>query len=148
MYFIRSHFFVWVLYIAAIFYSSYSFAQSGRVGIGTTSPLARFHVADSAVLFTGPYPLPSTITTPPPVSGPGTRFMWYPAKAALRAGTVEDDSWDMNNIGNYSFAFGLSSKASSEQSYAFGRLAKAMSYGSISIGEQSSAGDKIGRAHV
>ena len=41
-----------------------------------------------------------------PVEGAGTRMMWYPDKAAFRAGTVTGDLWNDSNIGDYSIAGG------------------------------------------
>ncbi|MBK8078815.1 MAG: hypothetical protein IPK25_00110 [Saprospiraceae bacterium] len=35
----------------------------------------------------------------PPVSGAGTRMMWYPDKGAFRAGTISSDHWDKDNVG-------------------------------------------------
>ncbi|MBK8078820.1 MAG: hypothetical protein IPK25_00135 [Saprospiraceae bacterium] len=32
--------------------------KNGKIGINTISPLANLHVADSSVVFTGPFPLP------------------------------------------------------------------------------------------
>ena len=73
-----------------------------RVGIGTTEPLARLHVADSNVVFTAEGDVPFSTTINPPVSGPGRRMMWYPEKAAFRVGQVDNDDWDRDNIGRYS----------------------------------------------
>ena len=60
-----------------------------NVGIGTSTPIARLHVADSNVLFTGPVTIPGTTTYYPPASGAGSRMMWYPQKAAFRVGFVD-----------------------------------------------------------
>lgn len=46
----------------------------GFVGIGTNTPLARLHVADSSVVFTGP-PLLGINPKNPPISGAGVRMM-------------------------------------------------------------------------
>ena len=91
-----------------------------NVGIGTTTPFARLHVADSNVVFTGPASLPGTTTYNPPIQGAGTRMMWYPQKAAFRVGNVDADQWDKNNIGRYSFASGNNNTASGESSSALG----------------------------
>ncbi len=56
-----------------------------NVGIGTTAPVARLHVADSNVLFTGPLTLPATTTYYPPASGAGSRMMWYPQKSYFQS---------------------------------------------------------------
>ena len=73
--------------IAALFFLTTLQAQN--VGIGTSSPIARLHVADSNVLFTGPASIPVTTTYYPPASGAGSRIMWYPQKAAFRVGFVD-----------------------------------------------------------
>src|SRR5690242_13095845 len=85
-------------------------AQIGKVGINTTTPAAMLHVMDSSVLFTGPNVLPPSPGNPP-VSGPGTRFMWYPNKAALRIGTALGQQWSRDSIGSYSFAQGYDVRA-------------------------------------
>ena len=70
-----------------------------------------------------------------PVSGAGTRFMWIPAKSAIRAGKVTGTQWDDANIGLYSFASGLNPIASGQGSVAMtyngevtGAYAVAMGY--------------------
>ncbi len=55
-----------------------------------------------------------------PVEGAGTRLMWVPEKASLRAGSVNGPQWDDANIGYYSFATGSSTKASGNYASAFG----------------------------
>ncbi len=92
---------------------------NGNVGIGTTTPLARLHVYDSSVVFTGPVTLPATPGNPP-VSGTGTRLMWYADKGAFRAGSVSSTQWDKDNIGIHSFASGVGSIASGNSSVSLG----------------------------
>jgi hypothetical protein len=48
------------------------------------------------------------------------RFLWYPRKAALRAGIAGSSSWDDANIGDYSVAMGNGTKATGGGSAAFG----------------------------
>ena len=55
-----------------------------------------------------------------PASGPGTRLMWYPGKAALRAGSVDAGQWDDASVGQYSTAMGLLTTASGAVSTALG----------------------------
>jgi hypothetical protein len=102
--------------------------QAQNVGIGTTTPIARLHVADSNVLFTGSISAP---TSNPPISGAGNRLMWYAPKSAFRVGVVSGAEWDKDNIGIGSFATGFNSKA-------FGNYSTAINSG-ISNGLYSSA---------
>jgi hypothetical protein len=93
-----------------------------------------------------------------PTEGAGTRLMWYPAKAAFRAGAVQntvfvDGPWDADNVGDYSTAFGssttasgdgstamgISTQASGRGSTAMGGATKAATDGSLSIGEYNSS---------
>ena len=69
-----------------------------------------------------------------PASGAGTRLVWYPAKAAFRAGFVEESAWDDGQVGNYSTAFGADTEASGDYAAALGRQTTAQSYGSLVIG--------------
>ncbi len=94
-------------------------AQTGKVGINTISPQAMLHVMDSSVLFSGTTIEPSGLGAPP-ASGPGVRMMWYPDKAAFRAGYVSGDNWNRDSIGTFSFATGYDSKASGPYSTAMG----------------------------
>lgn len=96
----------------------------------------------------------ATPTGTVPVSGPGARLMWYPAKAAFRAGYVNSTRWDDSNIGTASVALGVETAASGVEStamglatYASGRRSTAMGYfatasgdNSIAIGEKTTAG--------
>ena len=112
-----------------------------NVGIGITTPVARLHVADSNVLFTGPTTVPGTTTFLPPAQGAGTRMMWYPQAAAFRAGVVDGTQWDKPYIGRFSFAtgsnttaFGYGSVATGEATYAFGDYSNAMGRESQALG--------------
>jgi hypothetical protein len=110
------------------------FANAQNVGIGTTTPQARLHVADSAVLFTGPANLPATTNYNTPASGPGIRLMWYPQKAAFRVGLVYDNSWNKDSIGRFSFATGFNTKALGDGTFASGSITTASGIYSTSMG--------------
>ena len=56
-----------------------------------------------------------------PASGPGTRLMWYPGRAAFRAGTADGTEWDAVQIGQNSAAFGSGTTASGANAVAFGQ---------------------------
>src|SRR6185503_7740586 len=110
----------------------------GRLGIGTINPLAKLHVADSSVVFSGS----GFATSPandPPVSGAGKRMMWYADKAAFRAGYVQNDEWDNDNVGGYSFAAGFNTKAKGLTSIALGNTTSALANYSTGIGLNSNA---------
>ncbi len=55
-----------------------------------------------------------------PITGAGTRLMWYPEKASFRAGMVFGSQWDDANIGGNSTAMGMDIIASGMGSTAFG----------------------------
>ena len=116
-----------------------SINNQGNVGIRTIDPKAALHVADSNVLFKGPATVPNFTSYPPPASGSGTRFMWYPQKAAFRAGNVDGTQWDKDNIGSYSLASGFNTKASGYYSIAMGNSATASATSSTALGERTTA---------
>lgn len=108
-------------------------AQTGKVGINTNIPQAMLHVKDSSVLFSGGLSIQPTHTHGnPPASGQGIRMMWYPDKAAFRAGYTNSNEWDKANTGSYSFASGHSTIAS-------GAFSTAMGLGSVADGSASVA---------
>jgi len=109
-----------------------------NVGIGTNAPAARLHVADSNVLFSGPLTLPANPGNPP-ASGAGARMMWYPRKAAFRSGYVESNQWDKDNIGPFSFATGVNTKASGFISTAMGTNTMAIGVASTALGSYTTA---------
>lgn len=108
-------------------------AQIGRVGINTTTPAAMLHVKDSSVLFSGGTSI-SFPQSAPPVSGPGIRMMWYPQKAAFRAGYVTGQQWNKDSIGIYSIALGKNARAIGLNAIALGEQVKADHNWSIALG--------------
>jgi hypothetical protein len=107
---------------------------NGNTGLGTTQPLARLHVTDSSVVFTGPNATPVITTYGPPVSGQGARMMWYPQKAAFRAGWVANNYWDKDSIGRFSFATSYNTKAKGVASTSLGFYTSAFGDESTSMG--------------
>jgi|GEM_PF-5419185 len=69
----------------------------------------------------------------------GTRMIWYPKKAAFRAGFVTGSEWDNVNIGNYSAAFGNGCKASGTDAFAAGLSSQAGGGASIAMGNTAVA---------
>jgi hypothetical protein len=114
------------------------FYNSGNIGIGTSTPTARLQVIDSSVVFSAAGDIPSIQHTPP-ISGSGRRMMWYPDKAAFRAGFAYATYWDQSNIGNYSFAAGSGTNANGDFSTATGSLTTSKGIYSFASGYESSA---------
>ncbi len=112
--------------------------KNGNTGIGTVAPKARLHVVDSSVVFSAIGTLPANPSNPP-VSGAGRRMMWYPDKAAFRAGYAFSTEWDKDNIGGYSFATGNNVQASGQASIAMGSFTIASSAYSTAMGDQTNA---------
>jgi uncharacterized coiled-coil protein SlyX len=74
-----------------------------------------------------------------PIEGSGTRMMWYPRKAAFRAGGISGTQWDAANIGDYSVAIGQDVRASGSNSTAFGLRSVAAQVSSFAVGEDNTA---------
>lgn len=124
-------------------------AQSPLLEIATDNDFEVFQVDDSGGLVAKGTASPSD----PPGSGAGTRLMWWPAMAALRAGRIDGAQWDPDNIGlgsvalgentissgDYSLAFGLGSRADDELSLAGGRNAIASGQASVALGYDAEA---------
>ena len=110
-------------------------AVSGNVGIGETSPTAKLHVTgNDGVLFEGTYNSGTAVNL-----GAGTRMMWYPKKAAFRAGRVHGTEWNDGNIGGYSTAMGYSTTASGDYSTAMGSWTIASGEYSTAMGDETNA---------
>jgi len=74
-----------------------------------------------------------------PIEGSGTRLMWYPRRAAFRAGYINGTQWDDANIGNFSTAFGENVRALGDNSLALGKNTVAANTGTIALGEGNTA---------
>ena len=132
-----------ILLVVLISFSGVLVAQTGNVGIGISSPIARLHVADSNVVFTGSNNADPNTPFAPPLQGPGARMMWYPAKAAFRAGLAFGNQWDKDSIGILSIALGNSTKAKGESSFASGAGSNASGYRSTAMGEGTTASGNV-----
>lgn len=91
--------------------------------------------ADDGAVFGGAFGGQGTI----PASGAGTRFMWYPTKAAIRAGQVFGTQWDDANIGTNSVAMGTSTTASGSNAVAMGGGTTASGFAAFAMGGFASA---------
>jgi hypothetical protein len=124
-------------------------AGAGRTITADSGPF-EVNGTDGA-LFSGTY-LSGSI----PYEGEGTRMMWYPGKAAFRAGGLSSGRstfWDDDSVGNYSVAFGYNTKAkgsystslgwttnaSGSVSSAFGHSTIASGYTSTAMGRSTTA---------
>lgn len=66
-------------------------------------------------------------------------MMWYPDKAAFRAGYITGSQWDKDNIGTYSMATGYGSTANQGYSTAMGFFSTASGLASTALGNQTTA---------
>ncbi|MCB0534616.1 MAG: tail fiber domain-containing protein [Lewinellaceae bacterium] len=112
-------------------------ANSGNVGIGTSSPqtTAKLHVntgvsQTKGFLVSGTFNASSSV----PDLGSGSRLMFYPGIAAFRAGYVDGTQWDDANVSRYSMAFGFNTIASGPYSTAMGRETTASEFYSTAFG--------------
>ena len=102
---------------------------AGNVGIGTTNPRTRLELGnDGAILAIGTIGSGWTV----PNLGAGTRLIWYPKKAAFRAGYADDQQWNDGYIGTASVGLGYNASARGVNSVAMG-------YGTFAIGGNSTA---------
>lgn len=78
-----------------------------------------------------------------PAEGAGTRMMWYPEKAAFRAGQVgvfrDGTQWNAGKVGNYSVAMGLDTKANGSSATAMGLATIASGASATAMGEGTAA---------
>ena len=119
-----------------------------NLAIRTTSPEFRLTLdkgapdPDGGIMAIGFFGQGLPLTT----VGPGTRLMWYPKKAAFRAGVVHADQWAEDNIGIYSVALGVDTKAFGESSVAMGAGTTASGSFSTAMGYESTATGVLGTA--
>ena len=115
-----------------------SLSASGTYPDNSTHDKERFRVDnDGSILSVADYT--GGVNTTAPVEGSGTRFMWYAAKAALRAGQINGTQWDDANIGLYSTAFGENVRALGDNAIVVGKNSVAANTGTVALGEGHTA---------
>jgi len=126
--------------------------STGYVGIGTIAPSlkldvlgdikASYGIFASSANFSGNIVSTGTLYSGADldISGAGTRLIWYPKKAAFRAGRVSDDRWDEVNIGIDTISMGYNSKATGEYAVALGMYAYATGRKSLAFEEATASG--------
>ena len=107
--------------------------NTGNVGIGTKNPHAKLHV-NEAILAQGSFGSGQIFNL-----GGGTWLLWYPRRAAFRAGLFTLGLKD-SDIGDYSVAMGRDAEASGEYSISMGCSTTATGIASIAMGESTNAG--------
>ena len=96
--------------VSIFVFFSFNILHAQNIGMGTTTPhptaLLHIDLGTSTVkgfLVNGTYNGTSTV----PDLGAGSRMMFYPGKAAFRAGYINNTQWDNTNVGRYSIAMGF-----------------------------------------
>jgi len=79
-----------------------------------------------------------------PVSGAGTRLMWYPGRGVFRIGSVDGIQWDDGNTGDYSFAGGHNSVASQYGAFAYGEANEVSSILGVAFGSSNVVSGTVG----
>jgi trimeric autotransporter adhesin len=79
-------------------------------------------------------------------TGAGVRLMWYPRKAAFRAGFADGTQWNDGSIGYYSTAMGQNTTATAYHSTAMGSSTMASGASSTAIGSGSTASGSVSTA--
>ena len=125
--------------------------KNGRTGLGTSRPKGLLHVEGDVLLqgTTPSYDTGSGVWTLPagdvPVTGLGGRVIWYPRKAAFRAGMLDatvsgvGDEWNDANTGLFSVALGENTKASGKASLATGAQSVANGDYATALGRSNQA---------
>jgi hypothetical protein len=117
-------------------------AQSDSALFVSKSSQTLFRVNSDASLVSGGTLDAGTI----PSTGAGVRMMWFPSKAAFRAGEVSNFGstyWDLAHVGYYSAAVGQNTRASGNNSFAANLATTASGDESVAFGNNGTAsGDR------
>jgi len=115
----------------------------GKVAIGPDAPAFKLSLSgDGGILATGTLSAGDTL----PVIGDGARLIWYPRKAAFRAGYGYDHRWDNISIGLHSTAMGGFTTASGPFSTAMGSGTKSDGDCSTAMGNGTTASNQFSTA--
>ncbi|MFN0203106.1 MAG: tail fiber domain-containing protein [Bacteroidia bacterium] len=113
--------------------------KNGNIGIGASAPSAPtmglHQVNNNGILAEGTFGAGNVVSA----TAAGTRMVWYPRKAAFRAGRVTALQWEDVSIGNYSFAGGLNNTASGATSFAVGNTNTASGASSAALNNNNAA---------
>ena len=105
--------------------------DGSKIGIGTTAPDMKLTIDnDGGILAKGEYNNGELLTE----TGAGTKLIWYPRKAAFRAGRVSDSEWNEAELGPNSVAFGYNSKAIGDGSFSMGLNSYTAGLNSVAMG--------------
>ncbi len=121
--------------------NQYLYNTTKSIGIGTSTPKTRFHadVKKTGFLVEGNFDTGEDIGN----WGAGSRMVFFPSKAAFRAGYLDagaSDYWDDSNVGLYSVAFGRNTRANINHSFAMGLNNTASGTSSSVFGENTTVG--------
>jgi hypothetical protein len=104
--------------------------NSGKFTTGGLDTVAKLHVSGTdGMIAAGIFGLGNPVD-----STAGTKFLWYPRKAALCMGEGSANNWLDSKIGNYSFSVGRNTMAAGIYAVAMGLNSAAHSESCISIG--------------
>ncbi|HEX2079317.1 MAG TPA: tail fiber domain-containing protein [Longimicrobium sp.] len=81
-----------------------------------------------------------------PVEGEGVRMMWYPFRAAFRAGSVNGTEWNDPNVGFFSWAGGSGTTASGYATFAMGDGTTASGTMAVGFGSNNNVSGTLGFA--
>jgi hypothetical protein len=91
-----------------------------KIGVGLQDPNANLHVSgNSGVVIEGNFidgTIPDDSEDSLQEEGSGSKLIWYPAKSVFRAGTSGNDTWNKENLGDYSVGMGYKPLASGKYS--------------------------------
>ncbi|MCB9771053.1 MAG: hypothetical protein H6754_00655 [Candidatus Omnitrophica bacterium] len=119
---------VWTLNANDLYLTDTSTPENKLVGIGTSTPMFKLTLANDGGILADNV---SGSSASLPISGAGTRLIWYPAKGAFRAGYVPAAEWDDTNIGTYSMAMGYGSRSGSIADAVWGGYGNTTAVGGI-----------------